>query len=348
MRLILTFAAAIVCVVGCWPQSARAQAPTILRPTETIEPQPTNPQQKPPVITAVAVALGGEHVATAGDDHLVRIWSASSGQLLHTLKGHTDWVRTLAFSPDGQTLASAGDDHAIVIWDLATAKKLAQLPPHPHVVYSLAYSPDGKYLATAGFEETVRIYDGASRQLVKELAGPGADLRCVAFSPDSSRLAAAGRTGQVRAWTVATGEVDLEIAAAGLGRLRTLAWLPDGQKLVSAGENRLLCVWDAHSGQPLGRVHCQTGKLLSMVVCGENLIATGGSDNVIRVWNWQTEAESEALVGHTGSVASLAFDSASRTIISGSFDTTVRVWRLKQPQGGQDTAVDVDESSRVR
>ena len=127
-----------------------------------------------------------------------------------------------------------------------------------------------------------------------------------------------------------------------------MAWLPDGSKLVTAGENKQLCIWDAQSGQAIKQMHCQTGKLLSMVVCSDELIATGGSDNVVRVWNWQSETESDTLVGHTGSVASLAYDSASRTIISGSFDTTVRVWKLKQSPPGQDTAVEIDENARVR
>ena len=45
-----------------------------------------------------------------------------------------------------------------------------------------------------------------------------------------------------------------------------------------------------------------------MAVCGEDLIATGGSDNLVRVWNWHTQIEADRLQGHTGSVATLAFD----------------------------------------
>jgi WD40 repeat protein len=35
------------------------------------------------------------------------------------------------------------------------------------------------------------------------------------------------------------------------------------------------------------------------------------------------------LVGHTGSVAALAWSAAEETLLSGSFDTTVRVWHFK-------------------
>ena len=348
MRTILTVAVAVACAVGLWPSRAWAQDPAVLRPSETIEAQPRSQTDKPPVITAVAVVPGGGIIATAGDDHVVRTWNSATGQLVHRLTDHADWVRALQFSPDGQVLASAGDDRRIIFWDSETGEKLHTLPAHPHVIYSLAYSPDGKLLATAGFEHQVRVYDTASLQLVHELEGPDADLRSVAFSADGSRLAVAGRCGQVRVWKLPAGEVDLEIAASGIGRLRSLAWLPDGQKLATAGENRLISVWDAHTGAPLHRIHCPAGKLMSMAVCGENLIATGGSDNAIRVWNWQSESQAEQLLGHTGSVASLAFDAASGTIISGSFDTTVRVWKLKPASGSAETAGDIDQDRRVR
>ncbi|MBP8857939.1 MAG: hypothetical protein KBG60_07955, partial [Anaerolineaceae bacterium] len=45
-------------------------------------------------------------------------WDASSGEILHTLAGHTGSVRSVAFSPDGSTLASGSYDGTIIIWDL--------------------------------------------------------------------------------------------------------------------------------------------------------------------------------------------------------------------------------------
>lgn len=352
MRLTLSLAV-VACVVGLCPRAVDAETPNILRPSETIEPRSQLPLERPPVITALAVAPGGENLATAGDDHVVRLWNITSGQLVHRLNGHTDWVRALAYTPDGKTLISAGDDHTITLWDAHTGKQTGQLPPHPQVIYAIACSADGKLLAAAGFEAPVRLYNLETHELVKELAGPGADLRAVVFSPDDTRLAVAGRGGQVRVWNIASGEVDLNIAAERLGRLRALAWLPDGERLVSAGENRLLCVWDAKNGQLLKRLPCQTGKLMSMVVCTDQLIATGGSDNAVRVWDWQREIESDTLLGHTGSVAALAFDPASKTIISGGFDTTVRVWRLKdaasdQGSGDQNSAADLGQKYRIR
>ncbi|MEX2111822.1 MAG: hypothetical protein WD845_01470, partial [Pirellulales bacterium] len=130
-----------------------------------------------------------------------------------------------------------------------------------------------------------------------------------------------------RVWRMPSATIALEIAGA-LGRIRTLAYLPQGDLLASAGEGRSITLWDAHTGEQRGELTPRSGKVLSMVVCGENLIATGGSDNLVRVWNWRAQQEADRLQGHTGSVATLAYDPASAVMISGSFDTTVRVWKL--------------------
>ncbi len=50
---------------------------------------------------SVAFSPDGQRLASASQDQTVKIWNSATGGELLALKGHTGWVRSVAFSPDG-------------------------------------------------------------------------------------------------------------------------------------------------------------------------------------------------------------------------------------------------------
>ena len=95
----------------------------------------------------------------------MKVWDAGTGQETLTLKGHTGWVRSVAFSPDGKRLASASCRYRTVkVWDAATGQEILTLKGHTGFVLSVAFSPDGKRLASAGGESTSRTSEGVGRR----------------------------------------------------------------------------------------------------------------------------------------------------------------------------------------
>ena len=72
--------------------------------------------------------------------------------------GHTDWVTSVAFSPDGLTLASGSQDKTIMLWNVATGELKATLGGHTEPVKSVAFSPDGLTLASGSDDGTIKLW----------------------------------------------------------------------------------------------------------------------------------------------------------------------------------------------
>jgi WD40 repeat protein len=92
--------------------------------------------------------------------------SAQVPELRATLKGYTNPVHDVAFSPDSKTLASGGsggpkniDYEGIKLWDVAMGKEKATLKEHTKSVESVAFSSDGKTLASGSADQTIKLWD---------------------------------------------------------------------------------------------------------------------------------------------------------------------------------------------
>jgi WD40 repeat protein/serine/threonine protein kinase len=107
----------------------------------------------------VAFSRDSQRLATGGELHTVNIWDATTGELQHTLRGHTGDVFAIAFSCNSRWLATAGEDTTVRIWDTASWKLQHTLRGHTGLVMSLAFSPDSQRLASGSRDHTMRVWD---------------------------------------------------------------------------------------------------------------------------------------------------------------------------------------------
>lgn len=178
---------------------------------------------------------------------------------VRTLKGHTEWVMSVAFSPTGQILASGSADKQVKLWDVQTGTLLRTLTSK-YVVFAVAFSPDGKILATGGGSHPTNVgeiilWDTQTWTLTKSLAGHTDKVYSVAFSPDGKTLASGSQDKTVKLWDVQTGASKRTLVGC-TDTVSSVAFSPDSKILASSCYlvNRHSLVWrNMQSGGTLYR-----------------------------------------------------------------------------------------------
>ena len=211
-------------------------------------------------------------------------WQLSAVELLNTLRGHTDAVLSIAFSPNGQILASGAQDETVRLWQAIDGKLLRVLKGHKDLVHCVAFSPDGQVLASGSDDKTVRLWRVADGVVLHTLKGHTNRVNSVAFSPDGQVLASGSGDKTVRLWRVADGVVlhTLEEHTRGVS---SVVFSPNEQILASGSDDKTIGLWSVADGVILDSLHGHTNWVNSVAFSSNGqILASGSSDKTIRLW----------------------------------------------------------------
>jgi WD40 repeat protein len=296
-------------------------------------------------------------------------WNRLCHSELRTLKGHSQPVSSVAFSPDGKRLASGSWDETLKLWDAANGQEILTFKGHSGAVFCVAFGPDGKRLASGSSDRAIKLWDASSGQEVLTLKGHSGPVLSVAFSPDGKRLASGSDDHTLKLWDAASGQeiltLDFELRAAaalldlahGLeiltfkghsGWVSSVAFSPDGKRLASGSHYGGLKLWDAASGQEILTLTGLSGPVYSVDFdsvdfdsVGVNSVAfspdgkrlaSGSFQGALKLWDAVSGQEILTFKGHSGRVDSVAFSPDGKRLASGSHYGGLKLWDASSGQ----------------
>jgi len=302
-------------------------------------------------VRTVAFSRDGRTVATGGNDTVVRLWDAASGEERRSLQGHAGWISAVAFAPRGNLLSTASADKTVKLWDPETGDLLATLQGHAEPVSCLAFTADGRTLASGtgllgiesgnpltrfvrrGARGKVKLWNVAARRELVTFDARHGDILSLAFSPDGKKLATSGAAGTAKLWNVAAVAEQPPVVLKHGVPVLSVAFSPDGQTVATGDWSNLVRLWDAAGGTTRATLRGHTGPIMCVRFFPDGKsLATASHDQNVTLWDVASGEQTNRIRGHTDSILSLAFSPDGATLATAGKDGTVKLWDATGPQ----------------
>lgn len=281
----------------------------------------------------------GTLVAAAVHDGSARVWDVRTGQRIAAMLGHFNPVTAVAFNPRGDAILTGSDDSRARAW-LTTGRSVASFAGHTGAINSVAFSPDSRFVVTAGEDGTARVWDSGTEPDLR-LVAHQASITAFALSRDGKRVLVGDQDGVARLRPVSQRRTLGLIHTT--GPVTAVAFGPHGP-LVAARPTLSLAVSD--DGKLIARGRADGSVVLEnsnsawrrVLHVGDEavtavgfspdaeLLATGGSDGAVQVWDWASGRRVRRFAGHTLGITSVAFSPDGNLLLTASRDHEARTW----------------------
>lgn len=276
-------------------------------------------------------------LATAGLDGSIRLWNIISGCCTQILKGHTDWIWSISFSPDGDLLASGSDDKSIKLWDVNTGRCIASLYGHQKKIKAVTFSPDGAILISVSNYGCIKLWNVRERKCVRTFGDYTNTIQSASCSPGNTSLdkgieytlAIAGWDRVLKLWDVGEGKC-IKTLSGHTDCVASLAWSPDGKILASGSLDKSIRLWETTNFTCLKILQAHTSGVWSVCFSPDGRqMASASEDQTVRLWDVNNFVPTKVLHIKGHAICSVCFDSQGHLLSNTSGENLIQIWDVK-------------------
>ncbi|KAM0664728.1 hypothetical protein ACQRIU_006586 [Beauveria bassiana] len=263
------------------------------------------------LIRTLCFSPDDKFIATGSEDNMVRVWEIASRKIRRFLSEHTAEVYTVECASDNRSLVSGSRDGTVKVWHVNRSKARYTFVS-PDGISSVSVSADMAYVIASSHDASIYVWSMQTGERIAVLSGPSGhtdSVYCLTFLPTTAACFASGSLDcTVKVWKLRAllGGSRPSSTAGHSGQSRTLyghvqtlhghtdyvvsiGATPDACWILSGGKDRSCRIWDAFTGELQLAIHAHSNTVLS-VAASNQLFATAGGDNIVRVWSYSPAA----------------------------------------------------------
>jgi WD40 repeat protein len=275
-------------------------------------------------ILAMEFSPDGQLLAIADADKIF-LFQISDYQLKYVFKGHTDWVRSIAFSQNNQIIASGSEDYTIRMWNIGTHQCIKTLRGHTNRVWFIVFSPDGRTIISASDDNTTKLWDVDTGECLETYEGYGGRAWSLNFSTGHYIVANPVNNKDIKISNLTTGKI-FGILEKAFEKEGLVVFNQQGTMLASSNGSTIK-LWNIDGNQYSKTLTGHSGRVQTINFSPvSEILISGCSDGKIKLWDVHTGGCIKTIQGHLNGVDLCVFKPDGQVFATGGADQIVKIW----------------------